>query len=1683
MFSRTAAEFGGEVAIDRRGRTVTYSELESQSNRLANFLHEGGVTKGSMVGIFTDDPILIITSILGILKAGAVFVPLDPTFPDQRLQVMSEQVQPVWYVVESKHLAKLSRMRAEAIFKAAFITFGREPAKVVCLDGKPDGPLADFAASGLKVLDQYEEYDRPDHPGLPSDPDAPCSIYFTSGSTGKPKAILGRLKGIDHFIRWEIEAVGAKAGTRVTQLASPSFDGFLKDAFVPLCSGGTVCAPENRDVILDAEKLAHWLDEKRIEVLHCVPSVFRSLINKGLEPKSFAALKCIVMTGEPLYPADVKRWMQVFGDRVRLWNIYGTTETSLSKFQYEVKPEDVERPSIPVGKPIKGSAGMIMDAALKPCREGAVGEIFIRTPYRSHGYYGEPDLTKEVFIQNPFTDDPNDIVHKTGDYGRLLEDGSLEILGRRDQQVQVRGVRVELGEIENLLRFHSAVADVAVVDRDDGDGNKFLVAYVTMNNGAGSEHLRQYLAERLPPTMLPSAFVELDELPRTLNGKIDRKSLPALEVVHTARDESDLQPRTPIEEIVAAIWREVLKLPVVGRTDNFFNLGGHSLLATQVILRLRDTLKVELPVRSIFESSTIEQLSALIQEQISDGRQQTIEPIEVVPRTEKLAPSFAQQRLWFQEKLTRGSGAIHLALGAKLAGQLNVPALEQTFTEIIRRHESLRTSFPMIDGALVQRIAPPSEFAIPIVDLRRFDEAERETIGRQLAQAELSRPFDLDSGPLARAVLIRHRDDNWTIICTLHHIVSDGWSRGVLVREISTLYEAFCAAEPSPLAELPIQYADFAEWQRQRLQGEALEQQLDHWKEKLAGAPPLLALPTDRPRPAIQTYRGATEPFILGQRLTDQLRGLSQARGMTLFMTLLAAFQTLLFRYSAQEDIVVGTTAANRERSDIEGLIGFFVNMLALRTNFAGDPRFEDLLEQVRDATFKAYIYQGLPFERLVQELQPRRNPSYSPVFQVVFSFQNQPTLVGLSLPGLTLSMPEVELTTSQFDLLLDLSEGAEGLTGTLQYNSDLFDRTTMTRMAEHFRNLLEGIAAHPERRLSELPLQSENERSKSLVEWNKTAAEYPRETCVTELFAAMVAQQPDAVAAIFNDEQLSYAELNNRANQLANYLRASGVRTGDLVGVCLDHSLEELVGLLGVLKAGAGYVPVDPEHPAQRLSFMLRDSGASTILTQERFVEPLAPCESNLICVDRDWPSIAEQSKAATHLSIPPESVAYVIYTSGSTGEPKGVTITHRSLVNYAWWAKGVYLQNENLNVALYSSIAFDLTVTSIFVPLITGNKVVIYRWAGKQVPLEQILNDNEAGLLKLTPSHLELIKDRDNRQSSIKRLIVGGENFETDLARLVHESFGGAVQIFNEYGPTEATVGCMIYQYDAVRDQRQAVPIGTPAANAQVYVLDKWLQPAAVNVTGEMCLAGDGLAQGYLNRPSLTAEKFIPNPFAGGRRMYRTGDLARLLPDGNIEYLGRRDQQVKFHGYRVELNEIQWALKQHPQIRDSVVTIRADKQGNEVMVAYYVSRQELEPAEIREFLADRLIGETIPNLFVHLRKLPLTLNGKINYQALPSLEEARQKLHRTYTAPRSPQEESMAAIWAEVLSMERVGIHENFFTLGGHSLLATQIIHRINQTFEIDLPMRVMFDDPTIAALSLRIEEALIERLEAAV
>jgi amino acid adenylation domain-containing protein len=1038
LFDQTATKFSGSLAIDNGARRATYGELQAQVERLTHVLSDAGVTDSSIVAIFLSDPIRIISSILATLKSGGVFCAVDPSFPTKRLRVMFERVAPKRCITDSRFYEKLQEVTTGLPFAA----------EITLIDDLP-------------VADGYSRIPSP------ANPDAPCSIYFTSGSTGKPKAILGRLKGIDHFIRWEIDFVGAGPGTRVSQLASPSFDGFLKDAFVPLCSGGVVCAPESREILLDPGRLIDWLDVEQVEVLHCVPSVFRSLISHGLNSRYFEAMKYVVLAGEHLYPSDVKRWMEVFGERIKLLNFYGPTETTLLKSCHLVEPADAVRSSVPVGKPIKGAAMMVIDQYGQPSSVGDVGEIYIRTPYCALGYYGEPELTKQAFIQNPFNNEPGDIVYKTGDFGRLLPDGSFEILGRRDDQVKIRGVRIELGEIENLLRGNSAVGDVAVIDRDDRAGNKILVAYVTMSNGAsngaGTDSLRPYLAEHLPEEMLPSAFVQMERLPRTLNGKIDRKALPPLETIQAKREIGDATPRGPVEEIVAGIWSEVLKLPVVRRDDNFFNLGGHSLLVTHAILRVRNILNVELPIRSLFDAPTVAEFSELIDKRISEGPQRPLTVIDRVSREGELPLSYAQQRMWFYEHLASGSASFHIPLGLRLKGPLNHPALEQTLGEIIRRHESLRTVFPAVDDRPLQVIQEPSRFNLRIVDLTAVRAEEREPQAARLAQQETLRRFDLAKGPLVRPTLMRLAAQEHLLICTMHHIIADGQSFEVVIAELSQLYAAMSTGRPSPLAELAVQYVDYAAWQRQWLQGEELETRLDYWRKQLSGAPQRMSLPQHQTRKRVQRFSGARQEIALSPELTEGLKELTRREGMTLLMTLFSGFVALLNHYTGDEDIVVGATYANRERAEAEKIIGILANTLVLRVNVARADSFRDLMKRVREVCLGAYSNQLTP--ELLREDLAMRGEERDRLFDVWFQFEREER-EKLQMAELEWERYTVHQQEPKFELSLMLAEVKEKIAGILEYDTDLYDDETINEMVKSYIRLLEQAVADPDGRV-----------------------------------------------------------------------------------------------------------------------------------------------------------------------------------------------------------------------------------------------------------------------------------------------------------------------------------------------------------------------------------------------------------------------------------------------------------------------------------------------------------------------------------------------------------------------------------------------------------------------------------------
>jgi len=1050
-------------------------------------------------------------------------------------------------------------------------------------------------------------------------------------------------------------------------------------------------------------------------------------------------------------------------------------------------------------------------------------------------------------------------------------------------------------------------------------------------------------------------------------------------------------------------------------------------------------------------------------------------PMRPVSREEELPLSFAQERLWFLDQLGPGNTAYGIPVAYRLQGSLDVAALEWSLNEIVRRHEVPRTTFAVVDGRPVQVIAPEMRLTLPVEDLRGLPEAEQEAEVERWATEEAQHPFDLAQGPLLRAALLRLDEEEHVLLLTMHHIVSDGWSMGVFNRELAALYEAFSAGKPSPLPELPLQYADFVVWQREWLQGEVLEEQVAYWRQHLGNDLPVLELPIDRPRPVAQSFRGAHRSFVLSGDLTESLKALSRREGVTLFVTLLAAFKTLLYRYTGQEDTIVGSPIAGRNRSEIEGLIGFFVNTLVLRTDLSGAPTFRELLGRVREVTLEAHAHQDLPFEKLVEVLQPERDLSHNPLFQVMFAFQNAP-MEALVLPGLTVVPLEVESKAAQFDVTLSMEETGQGLKGVVEYNTDLFDGVTIERMIGHFETLLEGVVVNPEQRLWELPLLTEAEHHRLLVEWNDTRAEYPQDKCIHQLFEEQVERTPGAVAVVFEGEQLTYAELNRQANQLAHYLQKLGVETEVLAGICVERSLEMVVGLLGILKAGGAYVPLDPAYPKERLAFMLEDTQAPVLLTQERLVEGLPEHEARVVCLDADWEAIAGESTENPDSGVTVDNLAYVIYTSGSTGRPKGVLLAHRGLSIVSGAQIRTFGLGPGDRVLQFASLSFDAATFEIFMALRVGVTLCL----GTQESLLpgptliEMLQDLGVTIVTLTPSALASLPIEG--LPDLHTITVAGEACSADLVARWAEGR----RFFNLYGPTEATIWTTAAE---CVDGSHKPPIGHPVDNTEIYLLDTYLHPVPVGVPGELHIGGVGLARGYLNRPGLTAQKFIPNPFSDrpGARLYKTGDLARYLPDGNIEFLGRIDHQVKIRGFRIELGEIEAVLGQYPAVRETVVLAREDTPGDKRLVAYVVPRDEQIPviSELRRFLKEKLPDYMVPSTFVTLDVLPLTPNGKVDRRALPAPDAAGLERETVFVAPRTPIEEELAQMWRDILGIEQVGIHDSFFDLGGHSLLATQVVSRVREVYHVEMPVRSLFEAATVANLATTVEQRLIEQV----
>lgn len=1628
------------VALVWEEKRWTYAELNRDANRVAHYLLGLGVGPGKLVGVCLERSAELIIAVLGVLKTGGAYVPLDPAYPQERLSYM---------LADSQAAALLTR---EALVDQLTLT---DTLVTVTLP-LPDAPTA------------AEQERWKEDPQVETHNEALAYVIYTSGSTGKPKGVMISHRALQNCFLSMAHEPGMSREDRVLAVTSLSFDIAALELLLPLTVGASITLASQGQTA-DALALLHLLDTANASFMQATPATWRMLLNAGWSGNSRLKILC---GGEAL-PAGLAQEMCRRSDSV--WNMYGPTETTIWSTTCQVREADA---SITIGHPIANTQVHVLDAGGKEVPVGVAGELFIGGDGLAHGYWQLPMLTAERFIPDPFSQQPGARLYRTGDLVRRLADGSLQYLNRLDFQVKVRGHRIELEEIETRLAQHNAIRECVVVAREANEGDVRLIAYLIPESTAtvGTHEIRKYLQEHLPEYMRPSHFVSLDCWPLTPNGKVDRKALPAPDFSFVEADAAD-RPANTIEEILLEVWAKILRRDSFGTRENFFDLGGHSLLATQLLAQVRQLFSVEMPLRSLFEAPTVTEFAGLINQILHKGQAHHLSAPVPVPRKSSLPVSFAQQRLWLLAQLETDTHAYHIPVGVSIHGRLNRAILKQSLEEVVSRHESLRTTFAMHDGQIWQSVQPFTGFSLSSINLRCVEACVREQELQRLVNAEILKPFDLGQSPLVRATLFQLDEEEYALLLTMHHIASDGPSCDLFIAELIQSYAAFARGDTPSLPPLALQYADFATWQRQWLRSEVLDAQLAYWKKQLAGIVPL-ELPTDYPRPAVQTFKGADIVFVLPQSLTEAIQALSRQEGVTLFMVFLAAFQVLLFRYTDQEDIAIGTPMTNRNQKDLESLIGFFVNTLVLRTHMTSEQSFTEILARVRETCLEAHIHQDLPFEQVVDAIQPQRDLSRSPLFQIMFLLQYaSETASSADLPQLELRPLPIGSQTAKFDLTLELTVSGQRIQGRLEYATDLFEAETMERLLAHWQTLLESLVAQPATPIAALPMLTAIEHEQILVEWNATGTPYPDSCCLHHLFEQQVKQQPDALAALFEEEQLSYGQLNQRANQLAHHLQGLGIGPEVRVGIYIEPSLEMAIAVLAILKAGGAYVPIDLAYPQERVTFLLQDASITTVITHQSHSEKLIASGQcvQIVALDETGTLLYKQCAEDPGGNVCPENLAYVLYTSGSTGFPKGVMVPHRGLVNYLSWASKRYAVAQGFGAPVHSPLNFDLTVTSLFSPLVTGKTVVLLpSERGVEALSTAFQAYQNFSLVKITPAHLTLLSqqpDLSQYAASSKCFVIGGEQLLAEKLAF-WQQYAPQSSFINEYGPTETVVGCCIYEVHPGQQISGALPIGRPIANTQLYVLDRSLQPLPPGLPGELYIGGAGLARGYFNRPELTAERFIPNPFdpQGGTRLYRTGDLARYRTDGILEFLGRNDHQVKVRGFRIELGEVEATLERHPQVHACAIVVREDIPEVKRLVAYVVPEpiaQAVSHNQLRDYMQHHLPDYMVPAIFVDLDQLPITPNGKVDHKALPKPGEVKHEDGTEFVAPRTQVERTLAQIWREVLQIDRVSITDNFFMLGGDSILSMQIIARAAQA-NLRLTPRQMFQQQTIEALA---------------
>ena len=1611
------------IAMREGGQTLTYGDLNRRANQLAHKLLAQGIGAEDLVGTFFARGIHKAIAELAVLKTGAGFLPLDPAHPNERIAFM------------------LSDVAAKALISTRDLATRIE----------------EWQKPVLFLDSQTIEDGDPGDPHDVSTPQSLALVIYTSGSTGRPKGVQLTQGSFFAFCHWQEHQFQMGPGKRWAAISGPAFDAGTWDTQVNFALGAEVVVIDEA-ARLDPAALWRWFAAHRIDTAFCATPLAEALIQ---EHQAFAGYPKRLLGG-----GDRLRRRPEPGVSFEFINVYGPTETTILACGGTVTSEPADHlPTI--GKTNDYDLIYIVDPLLQPQPVGVTGEMLIGGAGVSRGYFGQPALTAAKFVPNPFTSEPGARAYRTGDLARFLANGEIDFAGRTDFQVQIRGIRMELGEIEASLNRHASVRDSLVLAVENSEGALTLVAYIVAEGTVpAADTLIEFLSQSLPSQAVPKVFMFMDAFPTNANGKVDRKALPKPDT--GLAEETYTPPQTGDEHTMAAIWAETLEKDRIGIHDNFFYCGGHSLLVAKVLARVRQQMGLDLPIRSLFEHPTIAQLL-----RHASGKEKAGEiQIPRVDRSEALPLSFAQQRLWFLDRLDPESAAYNIPIAFRMVGPLNGPALSQALEGLLNRHEALRTAFFTEDDRPVQRIVDNVALPLTIHDLGDTAPEAYESRAVAILDAEAGTPFDLSEAPLCRFTLIHGPEQTHHLGLSFHHIVADGWSMGLITRDLDRFYQAFAkGAQPQTEPE-PIQYADYAVWQHQWLKGQRLDEQMAYWREQLGDGPPPLDLPTDRQRPSHPGHRGAMLALDLPAHLRQPLRDLAHREGATPFMVFLALFKVMLYHHAGQADLCVGTPIANRNVTELENLVGFFVNTLVLRSDLSQTPAFRECLAQVRQTTLDAFANSDMPFEKLVATLNPDRQSGNNPFFQVMFSYQSDANLQ-LQLGALEVAPVMTDRRKVHFDLTFDIEDSASSFVATLEYDTDLFDEATMRRWGAHFVQLLEAVLENPEARISYLQCMGPQERKQLLQEWNPQERFEPGFTTLVQGFEAVAAAQPSAEALLFEDRVLRYGELDKLANRLAHALHTKGVRAGDFVGVCMPRKPELVASLLAIFKIGAAYVPLDPAYPTERVAFMLEDTEPALVMSLAGAARPFEHHAKDLLDLDQlDFTSLPDTPPPA-----PPhdgDRIAYLIFTSGSTGRPKGVAIPHKAAIALLDWARVHFSEEERARVLGTTSICFDLSVFEIFLPLTSGDGLV---WMDSILELPSHSKAETVTLINTVPSAMAELVNWDAIPPSVKAINLAGEALQPSLVEKIYAR-PNALRVVNLYGPSEDTT----YSTFATipKGQQQMPPIGRPVRGTQAHVCNHLGHLVPIGIRGELLLGGQGLAYGYWRRPGLTAARFVPNPYATreGERLYRTGDLVRYRANGELDFLGRIDHQVKFRGFRIELGEIEARLMDHPSVQNAVATVLRAENGDQRLAGYIQVGSEGLPqkdqilAACRDHLSAELPEYMVPGEMLALETLPLRPNGKVNRDALPDPQKAEHQQSRQ-DEPRTPLEASLKEVWQKLLKVRELGIYDRFFDLGD-DWSAIRLLAQIQERFGVQIPLKSFCDLPTIAGLSETIEVA---------